>query len=371
MPEFGILAIQLRMGMIMLHRMFLILMETGMFRTCLGLLVFVIWLFIYNVNIASSQTIPCDTMYETVQGDSLSKIAGQAYGRTTAYQKIFDYNPGKLESPSRVPIGIALYIPCEQSGQNIQLHPIQKSRSNNIKILTGAEYPPYVDKGLENGGFSFELVERALQYGSGKTDYRIDVINDWGSHLQPLIEDGAYDLGFPWFQPDCSQLSRLGKNSRWRCNNLRFSEPLHEVVITFYGRAGEVENISSPEDAHGLKLCRPGGYFTHDLEVMGLVPPAIIRVAGDSPTDCFNRLVKGEVDLVSVNADTSDQAITELNIDGKVSEVIELASIQTLHVVGLKTNPKTRVNLLRVNKGVISLRKDGTFVQLAARHLGN
>jgi len=319
---------------------------------------------------AEAQNIPCDTMYETKQGDSLSKIAGQAYGRTTAYQKIFDYNPGKLQSPSRVPIGVELYIPCEGSTDAGALPEIAEAKSGDLKILTGSEYPPYVDKGLDNGGFSFELVERALQYGSGKTDYRIDVINDWGAHLQTLIADGAYDLGFPWFQPDCSQRDKLGESSRWRCDNLRFSEPLHEVVITFYGRTGEVEGISKAADAKGFKLCRPAGYFTHDLEVMGLVPPAIIRVAGDSPTDCFERLVDGEVDLVSVNADTSDQTITELNIRNEVSEVIQLATIQTLHVVGLKTNPKTRINLLRVNKGIIGLRKDGTFVQLAARHLG-
>jgi len=319
---------------------------------------------------AAAQNILCDTMYETRPGDTLSQIAGQAYGRTTAYQKIFDYNPGKLESPSRVPIGVELYIPCEDTTLRSSLPDIAESESDNLKILTGSEYPPYVDKGLDNGGFSYELVERALQYGGGKTDYRIDVINDWGSHLQPLISDGAYDLGFPWFKPDCSQRSKLGEKSRWRCDNLRFSEPLHEVVITFYGRSGEVENISTPEDAKGLKLCRPSGYFTHDLEVMGLVPPAIIRVAGDSPTDCFERLVDGEVDLVSVNADTSDQTITELDIRGQVSEVIQLATIQTLHVVGLKTNPRTRVNLLRVNKGIIGLRNDGTFVKLATRHLG-
>jgi len=335
------------------------------------LLPFLLAVFCIPLYGAKAQEIACDTMYTTKSGDSLSRIAGRAYGRTTAYQKIFDYNPGKLESPSRVPLGVDLYIPCEEGGTDPNLPPIASGKSDSLKILTGSEYPPYVDKGLDNGGFSYELVERALQYRGGKTDYRIDVINDWGSHLQPLISDGAYDLGFPWFKPDCSQRSKLGEKSRWRCDNLRFSEPLHEVVITFYGRSGEVENISTPEDAKGLKLCRPSGYFTHDLEVMGLVPPAIIRVAGDSPTDCFERLVEGEVDLVSVNADPSDQTITELDIRGQVSEVIQLATIQTLHVVGLKTNPKTRVNLLRVNKGIIGLRNDGTFVKLASRHLGD
>jgi len=264
---------------------------------------------------ASAQSISCDTIYKTKRGDSLSRIAGQAYGRTTAYQAIFDYNPGVLSSPSQVPVGVELYIPCVGGGAPTPtLTNIVVPKSSKTKILTGSEYPPYVDAGLPEGGFSHELINRAMQFDSASADYRIDTINDWGSHLQPLISDGAYDLGFPWFKPDCSQANKLGDASKWRCDNLRFSEALHEVVVTFFASTEAAESIRSPEDAHGMKICRPRGYFTHDLEVIGLVPPAVVRVAGASPKDCFERLASGEIDLVTVNADTSDSVITELGI---------------------------------------------------------
>ncbi len=345
----------------------------------LAVLVFLSLPFILTTGKTDAQEIACNETYTTQPGDTLSNIAERVYGRAQAYQRIFDFNPGKLESPDLVLVGVELYIPCENGGEQPDLPPIEASTDAGedapersiIKILTGSEYPPYVDKSLENGGFSVELVERALQFESGGKDYRIDMINDWSAHLKPLISDGAYDLGFPWFKPDCSQLEKLRENSRWRCNNLRFSEPLHEVVITFYGRDGGVDNIDEPEDAHGLILCRPTGYFTHDLEVMGLVPPAVTRVKGKSPTDCFERLTERDVDLVSVNADTSDQVINKLGIRDDVSEIIELATIQSLHVVGLKTNPMTRVHLLRINQGLKGLREDGTFVNIAAKHLVN
>ena len=269
-----------------------------------------------------------------------------------------------------VPIGVKLYIPCIDSAKNTpKLASIIIPKSSETKILTGSEYPPYVDAGLPEGGFSTELINRAMQFDDGKANYRVDVINDWGSHLQPLLEDGAYDLGYPWFKPDCAQRDKLGENSVWRCDNLRFSEALHEVVVTFYASAEAAENIREPQDAYGMKICRPRGYFTHDLEVMGLVTPAIVRVAGANPTDCFERLVSGEVDLVTVNADTSDRVVTELGIQDDVAEVINLASIQTLHAVGMKSNPRTRILLLRLNKGLLGLRDDGTFRVLAAKHL--
>lgn len=319
---------------------------------------------------ASAQKIACDTMYKVKSGDSLSRIAGRAYGRTTAYQIIFDYNPGVLKSPSDLPQNVELYIPCVGSSGEPVLDPIADAKSDDLKILTGSDYPPYVDAGLPNGGFSHELVERALQYNGGKADYRIDTINDWGSHLKPLIADGAYDLGFPWFKPDCSNKDKLGAASTWRCNHLRFSEPLHEVVVSFYTRKEDDGRIEAPRDAEGMRLCRPRGYFIHDLEAMDLIPPAVIRVAADNPTDCFERLMEGDVDIVSVNADTADSTITELGVRSKVAEAINLATIQTLHVVGLKANPKTRINLLRINKGLIGMRKDDTFRKLAEKHLG-
>src|SRR6056297_1272639 len=62
---------------------------------------------------SQAQEITCDTIYTTQSGDSLSRISQRAYGRNTAYQQIFDYNPGVMSDPSRLPVGVELYIPCD------------------------------------------------------------------------------------------------------------------------------------------------------------------------------------------------------------------------------------------------------------------
>ncbi len=323
---------------------------------------------------AKSQTVQCDAEYTTLPGDTLSAIAERAYGRATAYQQIVDYNPGVLDSPNRVPTEVKLYIPCEEDiaaadPGGATLQPLQAAKSNNLKILTGSEYPPYVDKGLPNGGFSFEVVERALQFEGGQANYRVDVVNDWGSHLKTLLGGGAYQLAFPWFKPNCDYREVLSEASQWRCDNLRFSEPLHEVVVTFYTTSARSAEINGPNDMNGRTICRPAGYFTHDLEVAGFVRPNVVHVAPDSPTDCFEKLLAGEVDVVSVNADTGDSMISKLKAENQIVEIIDFATIQTLHVVGMKADPKTRVNLLRVNKGLIGLRKSGAFQTIAQNHL--
>jgi len=178
-------------------------------------------------------------------------------------------------------------------------------------------------------------------------------------------------MAFPWFRPDCSQLNKLGESSAWRCENLRFSDPLHEVVVSFHTTKEMAATIDSEEDLQGLRICRPRGYFTHDLEAMGLTPPNYERVAPRQPSDCFDELMAGTVDVVTVNADTSDQVLTELGIADSVVEMVDYANVQTLHAVVMKTDPSGRVNLLRLNRGLNALRKNGDFRKIANTHLGN
>lgn len=320
-----------------------------------------------------AQSVVCDSIYMVQRGDSLSKIADRAYGRTTAYQAIFDYNPGIMSDPNLVPAGVGLYIPCigdeVVEAPDDELPELPGAPRGNLKVLTGSEYPPYVDEGLPNGGFSVELVERALLSNDGEANYRVDVINDWGSHLSPLLSDGAYHLAFPWFKPDCSAREQLGESSVWRCDNLRFSEPLHEVVVSFYASPDVAATVTSAEDMQGLRICRPRGYFTHDLEAIGLVPDNYERVAAANPIDCFEQMAEGEVDIVTVNADTTDKILTQLDMHDQSQELMDFASVQTLHVVAMKNDPQARVNLLRVNQGLRALQRSGDFRQIANTHL--
>ncbi len=322
---------------------------------------------------AFAQSLVCDSIYMVQRGDSLSKIAKRVYGRTTAYQAIFDFNPGITSDPNVVPAGVGIYIPCIDGDTTYaeveELPELPEARTGNLKILTGSEYPPYVDDGLPNGGFSVELIERALLLNGGEANYRVDVIRDWSSHLEPLLSDGAYNLAFPWFQPDCSDRDSLGESSVWRCDNLRFSEPLHEVVVSFYTRPETAEKIASAEDMQGLRICRPRGYFTHDLEAMGLVPDNYERVAAANPTACFEELAEGNVDIVTVNADTTDKILNDLNMYDQTQELIDFASVQTLHAVAMKNDPQARVNLLRLNKGLIALQRNGDYRKIANTHL--
>ena len=323
---------------------------------------------------ASAQSVECDGFYTTRKGDSLSKIAklsSEATGRSITYQKIVDYNTGKLRDPNFIPVGLELFIPCpldEPPVGDEERIELVKATGDNIKILTGSDYPPYVDDGLLNGGFSYDLVASALQANGGALDYRIDIINDWSSHFVPLMDDLVYDMAFPWFQPDCDRIDELGENGRWRCEKLRFSEPLHQVVVTFYVRKEDAKAITVAEDLEGKQVCRPKGYFTHDLDLLGLNKGRFTHVAAENPTDCFERLVEGEIDVVGLNADTSEVVIRDLGIADQVSEVRRLASIESLHVVVMRKNERAGALLLRFDQGLLALRDSGEARRITTAH---
>lgn len=328
---------------------------------------------------ATAQNIQCDSFYTTREGDNLSRIAqaaSRANGVAISYQNIVDFNTGKLLDPNLIPTGLRLFIPCPVgatpvNGATVDDPAFERAQGRpDIKILTGTDYPPYVDEGLPGGGgWSVHLVHEALQF-SGQLNYRIDVIGDWSAHLRTLLADGAYDMAFPWFRPNCDKYDQLGDEARWRCDNLLFSEPLHQVVISYYVRAADAERITTEADLAGKRVCRPRGYFTHDLDVRGLTLERFQHVAADSPKDCFERLISGEVDVVALNAETSERMIDALNIENQVAEARRLATIESAHVVVMRTSADGRTLLLRFDQGLLGFRDSGADRDLLPLHLG-
>ena len=245
---------------------------------------------------------------------------------------------------------------------------VENDDVETIRFLTGNAYPPYVGDDLPDGGFSTELITRAMSVTEGDP-FAFEVVPDWGAHLSPLLSGGSFDLGYPWFKPDCSKRDLLGENARWRCDNLRFSKPLHDIVVTAYAMNNNAINISTPEDALGKRICRPAGFYTHDLEAMGLTEDTITRIAPETALDCFEQMQNGRVDIVILAADVSESVIQELGMQNQVTEIVGLSSIQTLHAIGMKTDQRTRILLRRLDIGLEALKSNGEFDNLMAKHL--
>lgn len=359
--------------------------------------------------------ITCGTIYQVERGDSLHSIAMRAYGQGK-YPAIYLANRDVLPDKSSIFVGVRLLVPCldgtgprtraEARAMGMLDTPAARSKfiaapkgtatapkvtapapeadgsvpvasaaavvadAPGIGLLSGPDFAPFADPSLPEGGMIAELVTLALAQAAPDRPARLSFVNDWSRHLA-LLNSGEFDVGFPWYKPDCSRADRLSGSMKARCNGFIFSAPLFEVDMGFYVRAGDpLEAAAAPEDLYGKRLCRPAGYFTFDLEQDGLFEPNLTRVIPPGAADCFTWLARGEVDVVSLSTQMAAGEISRLGLDGRVASIPALASAQTLHVVAPENSAEGRADIELINKGLAELQMSGRWFEVVSRHLG-
>ena len=122
----------------------------------------------------------------------------------------------------------------------------------------------------------------------------------------------------------------------------------------------------------GRTICRPKGYFTHDLDRSDrrwLSEKKIDFVVGDTPRDCFQRVADGAVDAATVNLFLGASVILEMGLRNEIVPLERPLSQEGLHVVISKRHWRGTAHLYRINAGLQNLKKDGRYQEIVARHL--
>lgn len=319
----------------------------------------------------------CNQEHLVRAGDSLSKIALAAYGEANLWPYIYGYSSNASViggNPGLISIGITLNLPpCPQAAAAKPTPTIVNDQaprtSDTIEVLTAGDYPPFTDQNWENGGMLTEIVNAALTAAEGQPAYSVDWVNDWSSHIDPLLRRHKYDMGFPWFKPNCDAPDTLSEDDRKRCE-FYFSESLFDMLIILFKRADDQRKLTSDTDLHGAHLCRPAGYFTFDLTKRGLVPNETIELEQpQSVAECFHKLVDGDIDYVTINQFTGQSAIKELDYSGYVQASENLADVLGLRLIIHRDHPKARTLLRQFDRGLSTIQKSGRYDEIVGRHL--
>ncbi len=329
---------------------------------------------------ASAQSITCGEPYRIVRGDSLSQIAQRAYRDAASFQLIYSVNSSVIgPNPSFIQEGSILNIPCldnvSPSTANTSVlrqasttEALPPPKPREIRFVVGTDWAPFTNEDQAQGGMITEVANVAMSLADGKPAYKIDFINDWGAHLQPLISDHAYDFSLVWFRPNCDVVDKLGDGSKFRCNNLDWSQPLFEQIVGYYTRAAH-PRPASHKDLFGLHLCRPAGYATFMMEEYGLVEPNIKFTRENSPDGCFEGLLSGKYDGVVLASDVAEGAIAKLGAKDKVKFQDHLSYVATMHAVIAKTNPNAKQYLAALDSGITKLKDSGEWFRIVTRQL--
>jgi ABC-type amino acid transport substrate-binding protein/phage tail protein X len=326
------------------------------------------------------------TTYTVKDGDTLGSIAQAAYG-SFDYQNIFNANRDALAAnPSSLAAGTQLILPCEDGRltpdqelsavieAETQKQETTKAKSNvyepPLKFVTSNNWKPFTDETLTGGGIFVRMAATAMQRGGNDRGYEVSYVDDWMSHIDVLLPSGAFDVSIAWESPDCSKLDMLGEFSARMCTEFDFSLPIYETAYSFNTLAdSKYAGARAFADYAGAKLCRPEAWPMGDLEVQGLAPPVIEIVQPKNPIDCAEMLLKGEVDVYSIEAETSTTNFTELGGTDKVAVNPALTTFITYHFLTSKSNPRGRVYIAMLNRGITEMRESGEWYDIVATGL--
>ncbi len=203
---------------------------------------------------------------------------------------------------------------------------------------------------------------------AGQDGYRIHWVNDWSAHLDPLLSNAMLDMGFPWLQPDCKQ-----NPDNFRCANFHFSDPMFEMLVLLFIDTSRPLRFREDADIIGKTLCRPKGYYTHDLDKDGRNWLADGKIKLEQPVsvaDCFEMLTAGQVDGVALNEFLGWTKVKDLGLKGAVEPLKRPLSIEGLHVIISKKHWRGTTHLYRFNAGLQELKKSKRYDEIVSKHLG-
>ncbi|MEP3846058.1 MAG: LysM peptidoglycan-binding domain-containing protein [Paracoccaceae bacterium] len=322
----------------------------------------------------------CGEVYTVRAGDSLSQIASRVYGSAGTFQIIYSANSASIgPNPGVIVIGTRLDIPCLDNVSQSTADPEAIANADTtealpapladvIRVVAGGNWAPFLNEEQAQGGMLAEIINVALENATDSPKYSIDFINDWGAHLTPLISDHRYDFSLAWFRPNCDIVDRLGDGSKFRCNNLLWSETLFEQILGYCTPVGEA-TPATYNDLFGKTICRPAGHSTFMLEEHDLVEPNVTMVRADTPQECFLGLAEGRYDLAALAVDTADGIIKSEALGDRITPNHSLSQVLTAHAVISNTNPNAEDYLKVLDDSLLEMKSNGEWFNIVRRHL--
>lgn len=310
-----------------------------------------------------------DETYVVQDGDTLSSIASQQYGDSGRWVEILNANRERIqENGSLIVAGTSIVLPdleeLEETRQQLRVQatqaidprglsqPLPVDDYGTVTLVTGNDYPPFTDQSLDQGGMLTEIVRTALL----EANLNLDITFEGWSEGFDKAQAGRFQGTFPWFFND------------ERDKRFFYSKPLFDVLILAFVREESELRYQDQDDLIGLRLCRPDGYFTHDIDSL-VAENLITHVAPVEVADCFQMLIDGEVDLVSINELTGNATIIQNGWQEQVIASDQAMAVQSLHAIFPKSTRNGRTLTYRFDQALATLSEDGRLNEIISRHI--
>lgn len=327
----------------------------------------------------------CGGTHVVQPGESLSSIAAKHYKDAGNWSAIHGANLSIIgPKPNLLQVGAKLSLTCidglprnlaggvevtdvRPTSAAIKIIPGNASVRSRINLLTGDDYAPFAAKDAPNGGLITDLVNAAMTAAAPKEGFAIHWVDDWASHFEPLLSNTLLDIGFPWYQPDCTN-----SPEEYRCQNFNFSDPMFEQLVLVFTDKDRSFVFNTDRDMEGKTLCRPDGYMTFDLNQDGrnwLRDDKITLVQPKATKACFEMLLEGKVDAVVLVEFQGREMMGDMKIQDQIRVLPQPIAILGEYVVVHKSHPQGDYMMETINDGLRKIRASGEYQKIVEAHL--
>lgn len=227
------------------------------------------------------------------------------------------------------------------------------AQADSIKMATSGGFAPFTDQEWKNQGMVIQILDQVMRVA--KLDADIEFHDGWSTLISDT-EAGLYDATFPWYY------------SEERAERYLLSDSLASTYVVPYVAQNKSFNVVTRMDLAGYRLCRPAGYFTHDLEEL-LEQPGTELIQPNTLAECFQMLVSDQVDVVPVDLFSAKATIAEVFGDeNSVQQLGIVFSRQSMHILIPRTNPRGQEFIDRINKALSKLEMRGILQAIRQNH---
>jgi len=226
------------------------------------------------------------------------------------------------------------------------------SEAEPLKLATGNDYAPFVDRRLPGGGMATRVVRQA--FAAVQRPVEIDFVSWPRAYAYAL--DGIYDATFPYV------------HTAKRAESFLYSKPI--VVTKSYvisAAAHPVPFAGSLDSLNGRRLCMPKGYALYDRLATQAQQGRISVERPSTPELCVRLLMAGRVDFLVLNVPAFKRHMAKEGgrlSDFHVSE--QPISERSLHLIAAKSQPGSAAVIRAFERGLRQLHDTGTYDDIIA-----
>lgn len=218
-----------------------------------------------------------------------------------------------------------------------------------LALVTGEDYPPYVDAQEPGGGLAVRLVQLVMQRMNAMATV---VTAPWRRGYEETLR-GRYDATFPYV--------RTADRER----DVLYSDPLIQVRQAVFMPVERRFAYRAPADLKGRRVCTPLGFApAASLQPM-MDNGDIARVNAASAASCPGLLAADRADFFVQDQRIGEALVARAALTGRIVAVAEPPfGLQELHFIVPRSRPDAAGLIARFNAALKQVTSSGDYNRL-------